>query len=86
MICSNFKLSNLNFAIFCECRLYGGESVNINSGVVTRPRAVNSVRVVVSLEKLQAHGEWEFFKNVSEAPAGQLDESKDVSRKPVGAV
>jgi hypothetical protein len=86
MICSNFTLSNLNFAIFCECRLYCGESVNINSGVVARPRAVDAVRVVVSLEKLQAHGEWEFFKDVSEAPAGQLDESKDVSCEPVGAI
>jgi len=86
MICSNFKLSNLNFAIFCEGRLYGGESVNINSGVVARPRAVDSVRVVVSLEKLQANREWKLFEDVSEAPAGQLDESKDVSRKPVGAV
>jgi hypothetical protein len=86
MICSNFKLSNLNFAIFCECRLYGGESVNINAGIVTRPRAVDSVCVAVSLEQLQAHGEWKLFKDVREAPAGQLNESEDVSRKPVGAV
>jgi len=47
---------------------------------------VDAVCVVVSLEKLQAHGEWKLFKDVGEAPAGQLDESKDVSRKPVGAV
>jgi len=47
---------------------------------------VDSVCVVVSLEKLQAHGEWKLFEDVREAPAGQLDESKDVSRKPVGAV
>ena len=31
MICSNFTLSNLNFAIFCEGIFYGGESVNINT-------------------------------------------------------
>jgi len=86
MICSNFTLSNLNFAIFCECRLYGGESVNINAGVVARPRAVDSVCVVVSLEQLQANGEWKLFEDLREAPAGQLDESEDVSRKPVGAV
>jgi len=47
---------------------------------------VDSVCVVVSLEKLQAHREWEFFEDVSEAPAGQLDESENVSRKPVGAI
>jgi len=86
MICSNFTLSNLNFAIFCECRLYAGQSVNINSGVVTRPRAVDAVRVVVSLEELQAHSKWKLFEDVSEAPAGQLNESENVSRKPVGAV
>jgi len=47
---------------------------------------VNAVCVVVSLEKLQAHSEWKLFEDVREAPAGQLDESKDVSSKPVGAV
>jgi hypothetical protein len=47
---------------------------------------VDAVRVVVSLEKLQAHGEWKLFEDVREAPAGQLDESENVSRKPVGAV
>jgi hypothetical protein len=86
MICSNFTLSNLNFAILCEGCLYGGESVNINAGVVTRPRPMDSVRVIVSLEQLQACRKREFFENMREAPAGQLDESKDVSRKPVGAI
>jgi len=47
---------------------------------------VDSVCKVVSLEQLQAHGEWKLFEDVSEAPAGQLDESKNVSRKPVGAI
>jgi len=47
---------------------------------------VDAVCVVVSLEKLQTRSEWKFFEDVSEAPAGQLDESKDVSRKPVGAI
>jgi len=47
---------------------------------------MDSVRVVVSLEKLQANREWKLFEDVSEAPAGQLYESEDVSRKPVGAI
>jgi len=47
---------------------------------------MDSVCVVVSLEKLQANREWKLFEYVSEAPAGQLNESENVSRKPVGAV
>jgi hypothetical protein len=47
---------------------------------------VDAVCVIVSLEQLQADSEWKLFEDVREAPAGQLDESKDVSRKPVGAI
>jgi hypothetical protein len=47
---------------------------------------MDSVCVVVSLKKLQANREWKLFEDVGEAPAGQLDESKDVSREPVGAI
>jgi len=47
---------------------------------------MDSVCVVISLEQLQANSEWKLFKDVGEAPAGQLDESENVSRKPVGAI
>jgi len=47
---------------------------------------MDAVCVVVSLEQLQANGEWKLFEDLREAPAGQLDESEDVSRKPVGAI
>jgi hypothetical protein len=73
MICSNFKLSNLNFAIFCQGVFYGGESVNINAGVVVSPSGMPTVRVVVSVKELKPHREWQFFHDLSEAPAGDLD-------------
>ena len=47
---------------------------------------MDALRVIVGLEQLQACRERKFFKNVNEAPAGQLNESKDVRCKPVGAV
>jgi len=47
---------------------------------------MDAVRVVVGLEQLQACREREFFQDVNEAPAGQLNESKDVSCEPVGAI
>jgi len=47
---------------------------------------MDAVCVVVSLEQLQACREWKLFEDVREAPAGQLDESENVSRKPVGAI
>lgn len=47
---------------------------------------MDTLRVVVGLEQLQACRERKLFYDVNEAPAGQLNESEDISRKPVGAV
>ena len=65
--------------------VYGCHGVKIRGAVVAGPGALAAVGGVVGVDDLEPGREGEVFEDFAEAPAGDLGESVDISREPVGA-
>jgi hypothetical protein len=70
----------------CHFLFQGGEIVNARLAVVVRPAARAPVCVVVSVDDLQASAEWQVFRYLTPAPAGDFGDAVNIGRKPAGAV
>ena len=69
-----------------ESGVYCGEGVKIHLAGIAGPGALAAVRGVVGMDDLEPCGEGNIFKDLTEAPAGDLSDAVDIACEPAGAV
>jgi len=72
--------------MLCHFLFQAGKIVNARLSVIMRPTARASVGVVVCVNDLQACAEWQVFRYLTPAPAGDFGDAVNVGREPAGAV